>query len=62
MSKDMDRLYRNIDKKFEQMSEEELLEYEINEELKMKKIGRKRYDSAKKSGYLHGYGARKDDE
>ena len=51
---DNERLYRNIDHKFEQMSEEELLEYEINEEMKLKKIGGKRYDSAKKSGYLHG--------
>ena len=50
-TEDIQALYKRIDYRFENMSEEELREYEINQEVKMAKLGRKRYEAAKKSGY-----------
>lgn len=45
-------LFDSIDSKFENMSEEELEEYEIKTELQIKKYGGKRLDQMKKYGYL----------
>ena len=53
MDKDIEKIFNSIDKKFENMSEEELREYEIEEALNMSKMSGKQYEESKRNKYLN---------
>lgn len=50
--KDQKYLYDSIDKKFLNMTEDELNEYELDIELKLSRQTGKQLDSKKRNGYL----------